>query len=59
MMMMIMYDFTSMIGFVTWPPFLYQNYYKDGEATKPITFVKICYKLLYVIQGVVNIFGKV
>ena len=29
-----------MIGFVTWPP------------TKPIIVVKICYKLLYVIQVV-------
>ena len=22
--------FTRMIGFVTWPPFSYQNYYKGG-----------------------------
>ena len=27
--------------------------------TKPIILVKICYKLLYVIQGVENSFGKV
>ena len=27
--------------------------------TKPIILVKICYKLLYVIQGVKNIFDKV
>ena len=27
--------------------------------TKPIILVKICYKLLYVIQGVENNFGKV
>ena len=30
------------IGFVTWAPFLYQNYYKGGQVTKSI--VKICYK---------------
>ena len=27
--------------------------------TKPIILVKICYKLLYVIKGVENSFGKV
>ena len=27
--------------------------------TKPIIFVKICYKLLYFIQGVEDSFGKV
>ena len=27
--------------------------------TKPIILVKICYKLLYVIQGVENIFSEV
>ena len=27
--------------------------------TKPIMLVKICYKILYVIQGVENSFGKV
>ena len=27
--------------------------------TKPIILVKICYKLLYIIQGVENSFGKV
>ena len=36
---------------------LYQNYYKGGQVTKLI--VKICYKLLYVIQGVKSIFDKV
>ena len=41
--------FISMIGFVTWPPFSCQNYYKGGQVTKPITLVKICYKLLYII----------
>ena len=45
-----------MTGFVIWPPFLYQHYYK-GEVTKPI--VKICYELLHVIQGVESIFDKV
>ena len=45
-----------MIGFVTWPPFFC---YKGGKVTKPIILVKICYKLLYVIQGVENSFGKV
>ena len=45
-----------MIGFVTWPPFLYQNYYKGGQVTKPIiNLMKICYKLSHVIQGVENI----
>ena len=41
-----------MIGFVTWPPFLHHHYYKGGQVTKPIIVVKICYKLLYVIQVV-------
>ena len=36
------------------PPFLY----KGGQVTKPIILVKICYKLMYVIQGVENSFGK-
>ena len=43
-----------MIGFVTWPPFFVPKYYKGGQVTKPIILVKICYKLLYVIQGVEN-----
>ena len=47
-----------MIGFVTWPPFS-QYSYKGGQVTKPTILVKICYKLLYVIQGVENSFGKV
>ena len=46
-----------MIGFVTWPPFFVC--YKGGHVTKPIILVKICYKLLYVSQGVKNSFGKV
>ena len=28
------------------------NRHKGGQVTKPIILVKICYKLLYVIQGV-------
>ena len=32
---------------------------KGGQVTKPIILVKICYKLLYVIQGVENSFDKV
>ena len=44
-----------MIGIVTWPPFCY----KGSQVTKSIILVKICYKLLYVIQGVENSFGKV
>ena len=32
---------------------------KGGQVTKPIILVKICYKLLYVIQGIENSFGKV
>ena len=51
--------FTSMIGFVTWPPFFVPKCYKGGQVTKAIILVKICYKLLYVIQGVENSFGKV
>ena len=41
-----------MIGFVTWPPFLYHHLeYKGGQVTKPIIVVKMpgC-KLLYIIQ---------
>ena len=45
-----------MIGFVTWPPFWWPF---GGQVTKPIILVKTCYKLLYVIQGVANSFGKV
>ena len=48
-----------MIGFVTWPPFFVPKCYNGGQVTKPIILVKICYKLLYVIQGVKNSFGKV
>ena len=32
--------------------------YKSGQVTKPIIVVKICYKLLYVIQVVKKIFDK-
>ena len=39
-----------MIGFVTWPPFHTIIISKGGQVTKPIIVVKICYKLLYVIQ---------
>ena len=37
---------TTMIGFVTWPPFLCHHYYKGGQVTKPITVVRIHCKLL-------------
>ena len=50
---------TSMIVFVTWPPKLHLGMKKGGRVTKPIILVKICYKLLYVIQGVENSVGKV
>ena len=40
--------FTTMIGFVTWPP--YKSVQKGGQVTKPIIVVKIPCKLLYVIQ---------
>ena len=42
--------FTTMIGFITWPPFLYHHLYKGGQVTKPIIVVKMpgC-KLLYII----------
>ena len=39
--------FTTMIGFVTWPPYKRQ---KGGQVTKPIIVVKVPCKLLYVIQ---------
>ena len=39
-----------MTGFVTWPPFSYQDYYRGGKVTMPVTLVKICYTLLYVIR---------
>ena len=38
--------FTTMIGFVTWPPYIQ----KGGQVTKPIIVVKMPCKLLYVIQ---------
>ena len=47
-----------MIGFVTWPPFHTIIINKGGQVTKPIIVVKICYKLLYVIQVVKKIFDK-
>ena len=28
--------------------------YKGGQVTKPVILVKICYTLLYVIQGVID-----
>ena len=31
---------------------------KGGQVTKPIIVVKICYKLLYVIQVVKKVFDK-
>ena len=44
-----------MIGFVIWPPFHTIIINKSGQVTKPIIIVKICYKLLYVIQVVKKI----
>ena len=43
-----------MIDFVTWPPFSHHRFIinKGGQVTKPIIVVKICYKLLYIIQVV-------
>ena len=35
------------------------NFRKSGQVTKPIILVKICYNLLYVIQGLKNIFDEV
>ena len=44
--------FTTMIGFVTWPPYTYMK--DDGtkrcQVTKSIIVVKMPCKLLYVIQ---------
>ena len=38
-----------MIGFVTWPPFLYiPSIYKGGQVTKSIIVVKMSCELLYV-----------
>ena len=43
--------FTTMIGFVTWPPFCTIIFYiYCGQVTKPIIVVKVPCKLLYVIQ---------
>ena len=44
--------FTTMIGFVTWPPYVYikDDGTKGGQVTKPIIVVKMPCKLLYVIQ---------
>ena len=42
---------------VTWPPFLYQNYYKGGQVTKPIvknillTIVRMSFKELKVFSS--------
>ena len=41
--------FTTMIGFVTWPPYK-RLVQKGGQVTKPIIVVKMPCKLLYVIQ---------
>ena len=46
----IQHIFTSVIGFVTWPPFLCQPCYKGGQVTKPIILVKTCYKTTYCIS---------
>ena len=43
--------FTTMIGFVTWPPYIYKMIVqKGGKVTKPIIVVEVPCKLLYVIQ---------
>ena len=42
--------FTTMIGFVTWPPYKDDIVQKGGQVTKPIIVVKMPCKLLYVIQ---------
>ena len=43
--------FTTMIGFVTWPPYKKDDMVqKGGQVTKPIIVVKMPCKLLYVIQ---------
>ena len=42
--------FTTMIGFVTWPPFCTIIYIQGGQVTKPIIVVKMPCELLYVIQ---------
>ena len=51
--------FTSMIGFVTWPPFLIvYRYEKGGQVTKPIILVKICYNIVCHLRSY-NYFDKV
>ena len=44
--------FTTMIGFVTWPPFVLYHHLKGGQVTKPIMHmvVKIPCELLCVIK---------
>ena len=44
--------FTTMIGFVTWPPYEKMIVQKGGQVTKPIIVVEMSCKLLYVIQDV-------
>ena len=42
--------FTTMIGFVTWPPFCTIHYLKGGQVTKSIIVVKIPCEQLCVIK---------
>ena len=52
----IQHVFTTMIGFVTCPPFSHHHYYIGSQVTKPIIVVKTCYKLLYVIKKLISNF---
>ena len=57
--------FTTMIGFVTWPPYIYIYIYKmivqkGGQVTKPIIVVKMPCKLLFNFLALLDIrvFGR-
>ena len=44
--------FTTMIGFVTWPPYVQKMIVqKGGQVTKPIIVVKMPCKLLHVMDS--------
>ena len=44
-----------MTGFVAWPPLhIIILIQKGGQVTKPVILVKMCYTILYVIQGVID-----
>ena len=53
----IVYSIFSTIGFVTWPPFMYQNYYEGGQLSDKANCEEYAINYCsYVIQGVKSIF---